>query len=448
MGYGLCGAYLMYMKKLYLLFIIGSAFLQVKAQQVPFPDLLNQGKYQEIISEAQELLAKDSAKKIAWLYKGLAQKELYKYQPALKTFEQALKSTHDSLLFMPQLAKAYELSGNIDKAKQTYLELIEKDSLNTNARVNLAQIYKSENEYVKAMGEYSTLVKNDTTTGYFLSQLAWCCHKAGFHPPVINYYLKAIELNLNDVESKKKLVNFAVTTKDYDTALVFIDTFLQQHPDNIYLLKQKGYTQGLSGNYLDAVHTFKQVVELGDTSLFTAKYFGQSLYNNGQYDDAVKWLSIYLDKKPDDAKNQFIRAMAWRNDYQYANSIDGFNKTLDLVYDKELISLVFREFAQAYYKYGDYLGFRDSTGTKSVVKYNLARDAYLEAEKINPEKHEIYKELGVLYEYKYKDLKLALYYYEKYYQKVDASKLEEHQLEWIQSKITQLKEELHFMTDQ
>ncbi len=211
------------------------------------------------------------------------------------------------------------------------------------------------------------------------------------------------------------------------------------------MLKRKAYLYALGGNYLDAVNQFQEVVEFGDSSLFTCKYYGQSLYNNGEYEKAVFWLGHFLDRKPDDFQNQLIMGLACQNDYQYNKSIDHLNIALSLQYDKKMIARIFIETGNTYAKYGDYMGFRDSTGIKASKNYNLALDNYLLAQEQSPENFKIYRILGSFYETKLKDAKVALYYYKKYYDEMDTDKIDEHQLVWIQSKILKLTEEVHFI---
>ena len=213
----------------------------------------------------------------------------------------------------------------------------------------------------------------------------------------------------------------------------------------ICILKQKAYIAALGGNYLDAVNDFEKVTQLGDSSLFTCKYYGQSLYNNGEYGKAVFWLGRFLDKKPDDFQNQLIMGLACQNDYQYKKSLKHLNIALLLQYDKKMVARIFIETGNTYVKYGDYYGFRDSTGIKAAENYKMALDNYLLAQEQTPDNFKIYRTLGSFYETKLKDAKVALYYYKKYYKEMDTDQIDEEQLVWIQSKISKLTEEVHFI---
>ena len=414
-------------------------------KKIEIDQFYGEGKYLETIELANSKLVNDSLNFDAWYYKGLAQQSLYKFSEAAISFEKAACLTLNKTAVLFLLGNALESSGNDVKAIETYKELIAIDSIHIPAKARLAHVYKSQKEYLPAIELFSDLVKHDSTNGYFFKQLAFCCNKFGFNEPVISYYEKAIALNPNDLESGRLLINEFINQKYYEDAIRLVDTFLIRFPNNIDLLKQQAYISAIGGNYLDAVRQFKKVVELGDSSLFTSKYYGQSLYNNGQYDKAIFWLNRYIKTNEDDTKNQYILGMAYQKDYQYTKSLEHFHLAMGQVFDKQLIARVFIETGNTYSAYGDYLGFRDNTGLQAPNMYKLAIENYLIALDLTPSNFDLYRTLGSCYEAKLKDIQIALYYYEKYYKELDTSEIDEHGLIWIQQKITSLKEEIHFM---
>lgn len=434
-------------KNLILFLLINTLAYNLLAQnkKIEIDQLYNEGKYTETIELANNKQASDSVNFTTWYYKGLAEQALYKYSDAVVSFEKAASLTQNKTAVLFLLGNALESSGDDVKAIETYKELIAVDSMYIPAKARLAHVYKSQKEYLPAIEMFSSLVKLDSSNSYFYKQLAFCCNKFGFNEPVISYYEKAIALNPNDLESGRLLINEFINQKYYEDAIRLVDSFLIRFPNNIDLLKQQAYISAIGGNYLDAVRQFQKVVELGDSSLFTSKYYGQSLYNNGQYDKAIFWLNRYIKTNEDDTKNHYILGMAYQKDYQYTKSLEHFHTAMGQVFDKQLIARVFIETGNTYSSYGDYLGFRDNTGLQAPSMYKLAIENYLLAIDLTPTDFNINKILGKLYEEKLKDQQVALYYFEKYYKELDTSKIDEWELSWIQQKITALKEEIHFM---
>ncbi|MBI9069663.1 MAG: hypothetical protein JEZ09_20370 [Salinivirgaceae bacterium] len=415
------------------------------SQETTLDELFNNSNYCEVIRVADEQLSKNSNDYSAWYYKGLAENALYKFKESSVSFANAYKLSPNNQQILFLLATALESEGNILESINTYKKIVSSDSTNIQANSRLASLYKNQKEYINAVNIYKKLIKQDSTNGYFYSQLAYCCDKMGFFLPVISYYEKAVSLNPNDYQSQHALISELVSQKYYDIATYYIDSFLIQYPIDFYLLKQKAYVSALSGRYLDAVKEFKHVISVGDSSLFSYKYYGQSLYNNGQFDESVIWLDKYLKKRPDDFQNQLIMGLACQHDYQYEKSLTHLDIAMYLKYDKKMIARIFSEKATTQIKYGDYLGYRDSIPEHSEKYYTDARDNYLKSLEIYADGYNILKDLGLLYETKMKDMKIALYYYEKYYDALNPNDINEHELDWIQQKISGLKETVFFI---
>lgn len=435
-------------KPIFLLLLISvSILVQANSKKKDVTQLFNEAKYNDAIELANSKIYIDSTNFNAWYYKGLSQNALYKYSEAVLSFEHALKLNKSKIVVLSVLANTLESSGNDVKAIETYKELIAIDSLHISARVRLAQIYKGQKDYIPAIELFSDLIELDSTNGYFYSQLAYCCDKFGFDDPVIGYYEKAVELNPNDLKSGRSLISELINSKYYIDAINYVDIFLVRFPNNINLLKKKAYISAIGGNYLEAVQGFQNVVELGDSSLFTCKYYGQSLYNNGEYEKAVFWLGRFIDVKPDDFQNQLILGLACQHDYQYEKSIYHFNRALSLKYNRDIIARIYTETGNTLSKQGDFLGFRDSTGLQAPEKYKMALENYMLAVNLQPEDNEMNKLLGTFYENKMKEKKVALFYFKEYYKNLDTNNINEHKLIWVQDKITKLTEEVHFIGD-
>lgn len=420
------------------------SMLYVSAQNDSLIHYYNSGNYNQVISNANELTSIKKATYNTYYYCGLSQQALYKYSDAVESYL-AAKKINANVNINLLLGKAYELAGSNDKAIIIYSELIYSDSMNVLAKARKAAILKSRKEYLEASELYANLIKQDSMNSYFYSQLAYCTSKLGLSDHAAEYYFTAYKLNTDDFKSVKGYLSELVKSKYYELANSYIDSFLYAFPDHIYLLKQKAFLAAIGGNYLDAVSGFKKVIERGDSTVFTCKYYGQSLYNNGNYHEAVFWLNRYLKSHPDDAKNHFIIGLAYQKDYQYQNSLDHFKIVEDIVYNTKTIAEVYLERGHTLVAYGDYYSFRDSTGRKKIEYYDLALESFLVAVDANPKNSSVLKELGVFYENKMHDPQLALYYYQNYYNQIDPDKLNVWKLQWIQDKLGELKEEVHFM---
>ncbi len=140
-------------------------------------------------------------------------------------------------------------------------------------------------------------------------------------------------------------------------------------------------------------------------------------------------------------------AMAYQKDYQYQKSLDHFQLTFDQIYNPDLLAKLYLEKANTLAGYGKYYGFRDATGKLSNEKFEEATQTYLKALETKPDYNEVLLTLAQHYETNLKDPRLALYYYEKYYKTIDPLKAMPHEVEWLERKISKLKEDVHFIGD-
>jgi tetratricopeptide (TPR) repeat protein len=405
----------------------------------------HKGNYSEAIAISEQLLSQKTDSFQTFYYRGLSEQALCRFKEADSSFNQALSITTDKIPVLFSLGICQESAENDDQALKAYTELLSIDSLHVPSKVRMASIYKSQKEFGKAIETYSELVQLDSTNGYFYAQLAYCCSKFGFNEPVIPYYLKAVELNPSDMRSINELISELVETKQFEDARYYCDSFLIFFPNDLKLLKQQAFISAIVGNNLDAVRQFAYIVSLGDSSQFTCKNYGQSLFNNGQYAESVYWLDLYLKNQPDDTKNHFIMGLACQKDYQFEKSLFHLDRALTLLFDRSLLARIYEENGNTYSKYADYCGFRDFTNTQTDSLYKKALENYLEAESINPDGIAIYKTLGRYYLEKRKNSKKALIYYEKYQERLNPQRAEEYELEWLAKEINRLKEEIHFM---
>jgi len=410
-------------------------------------NLYNTGAYQQVINQTNNLLEQNDCDFNCLYYRGLSQQALFSYKDAVNTFELAVNQQPDSIYLQIALAKAWEQAGNDDEAVVIYQQILQKDTDQVSTLVRLATIYKGDREYLKAIDLYSKLVQKDSTNGFFYSQLAWCCSKMALAMPALDYYIRAWHLNSSDLNSAKGIVNELVNIKDYESTLGYLDTFAIVFPQNIYFKKQKAFVLALTAKYLESIQEFKEIVALGDTSMFTCKYYGQSLYSNANYEEAIFWLERYIENNNDDTQNTYILGLACQKDYQYEKSLHYFEMVLNKVYNKSLIALTFTEMANTQIAYGDYLGFRDSTGTQKPERYKQAVDYFLLAVELTPQDNELNYKLAQFYDSKKHDKNMALYYLDKYYKNAKPGELNEWELEYVQKRMRQLKEELHFEVD-
>ncbi len=421
------------------------SFAGTAQETAAYRDLFNQGAYQQCIDNCDSVLQVDSSRSEACFYQGLAFRSLYRFPEAASCFARGMQISPGDLIYAMSLAGALEMQGNIDSARRVYQYVLERDSLYVQAKVKLAALYYQQDDFLKAADFYSQLVRTDSLNAYFFRQLAQSCWQLSLKEAALHYFEQACWLNPDDVLSKQKLLSGYIAVQNYDSATYFVDSFLQIAPHNLFFLQKQALLFALKEDHLDAVRAYRNLTERGDSSLLTAKYYGQSLYENGNYEEAVYWLERYLAKKPHDQNNQFVAALACRQGYLYERSLQHFALVADLAYNPELISRIYSEQALCHMKYGTYCGYRDSLKYKQTNLYLRAENDLKNCLKHAPHNAANYLNLASLYDEQLNNWDQALYYYQEYLKRIDDDKVEAYRIELVQGRMEAIKEKRHML---
>jgi tetratricopeptide (TPR) repeat protein len=419
------------------LLVITMLPLLLKAQ-TDISQLYNQAQYQKVIQITDSLPLNDSTGYTPLFYRGLAQLALYRYADAIGTFEKALPFTTDSVQLMYLLAQAYDNGGNRQQAVKNYQLVVQKDSLYVPAKARLAFIYSLEKEFFPAIELYSSLIRYDSTNSYFYSKLAYCCTQTGIIPAALSYYQQAINYNRNDAESANKMINILLETNQFHEADSILDTLMITFPSDVDLIIKKACTQSVFGEYPEAIRLFKKAVQMGDSSLYMCKNYGNTLYNNGDFAESIFWLRRYAKECPEDDKNLYYLAIACQKDYRFQESLGLFDTLLMHVYNKPAIAQTFNDRAQTCKMYGDYLNYRDTTRTLAAPMYTASLNDLNQSVELNPKDSECYLKIGNLYEYQFHNTPMAVKYYEKYLQVLPEKPETDYMRDLLEQKVKSL----------
>jgi len=124
--------------------VVGDKYLEIKAN-TNFDD----GRYDEVIKAANEILKLDKFNYGIVLLKGKALMKQNKYDEAIDAFIDALVIDDTKIEPLLHIAAINELQGNIDDAIDIYNSIIKKDNTNYDASLGLARNYFIKKEYEK-----------------------------------------------------------------------------------------------------------------------------------------------------------------------------------------------------------------------------------------------------------------------------------------------------------
>lgn len=131
--------------------VVGEKYAEIKANS-NFDD----GKYDEVIKTANEILKLDKFNYEIVLLKGKALMKQNKYDEAIEAFIEALAIDDTKIEPLFHIASINEIQGNIDDAIDVYTSIMEKDNSNAAASLALARNYFDKKEYEKANNYFTT----------------------------------------------------------------------------------------------------------------------------------------------------------------------------------------------------------------------------------------------------------------------------------------------------
>ena len=149
-----------------------------------------------------------------------------------------------------------------DTAKSLVIEWLAIDKINKDLNLELASIYEDEKEYKKAEYIYIDLLDAYKDNFEVLKKLGYNLAIQQRYEDSIEVYLKAHNKVKWDIEIIEHLADLTYQIKFYKKSLKYTKLFLKQHPRNTEKLKMKAFCYEALGETMDAINTYKKVIEL------------------------------------------------------------------------------------------------------------------------------------------------------------------------------------------
>jgi len=364
--------------------------------------LILNGEYQKAI----DILQKTDKDSNASLLLANAFENIGRYDSSSVYYVKALEKDSLNVSTLKGLARSYSALGFIGKATSSIAEAVRLDSLDVSTRLMYANILKKGNSSEDALEQYKWLVRYDSTNSYYWEIFADCAIS-------INDYISAVIAYSNSLSLNQK--NLPLCVKYYKTLIAMqypkdtIYKLVNQRVENIDsnyvpLLQIKGKLEIDLDKYKMAYSTFSRIENLGDSSFFTLKYLGISLFHNDYYYQADDVLSKAYAMDSSDAFMNFVyaKAMLQIGDRQKAIGVaDNVLHSFDQNY--ALLALIYELKGDIYFGNQDYKKAEENYLT--MLKYSSDDESTL------------YKMCGFYYQQK--DVYKTKDFAEKYLKLVD-----------------------------
>jgi tetratricopeptide (TPR) repeat protein len=235
----------------------------------------------------------------------------------------------------------YDNLGNLDKAKELYLEVLKEDPNNSEIYKLLGIAEAKSNNLNKALEYLIKALAIKKKDAYLLNSIANVYFELGSLLLAIEYYDKSIEIKLDFYQSyiNKGLAQKQI--KDFKGAMQSFDKAIEIEPKNLEAYISRGNTLNEIGNFNEALDNYEQAIKLNENyalSYFNyavilkelrrnkeaIAYFNQAIKHNPNYYEAYYNKSLTLLAEGQYQKGFELFEWRWR--------IENIKKQLDNMY--------------------------------------------------------------------------------------------------------------------
>ncbi|MFZ1290709.1 MAG: tetratricopeptide repeat protein [Melioribacteraceae bacterium] len=195
-------------------------------------------KYAEAILDYQEALRLDPN---AGIYYALGKDylRLNKLSQALINSKKSVEIEPKNVEYLTLLGTIYSFSRNADSAKVVFEKIVEIDSLDVNARFNLAQLNEA-NQPLKSLELYKEILAITGPEWNVLIKIAELNERLGQTDQTVKTAEELLELNPSSLELQKMLIESYIKTSQFEKALSTVNNSLEIFPDDLNLIELKG----------------------------------------------------------------------------------------------------------------------------------------------------------------------------------------------------------------
>lgn len=161
-----------------------------------------------------------------------------------------------------QLANIYRVQEDYKKAIETYEQAIRLDKTDTVSRNHLAAIYFRQREYQKAVEICLEIIKLNSSDIEAIKQLAYCFDLMGDRENAIKWYTEASRLSSNDKIIHTNLGIVYFTIHDFPEAIREFRLALKSDSLNTTLYYYLGDCYWKTYDYENMVECFNRIVEI------------------------------------------------------------------------------------------------------------------------------------------------------------------------------------------
>jgi len=430
------------MKKRIILILLASASLFAQTKTNPsVKELMLKSKYPLVVKILEDKKANGEELSFDQRFNlAIAYQRLVNHSKAIKILVDLSREKSDDVAVLFAMGESFRALGSKRTAAGVYKEVIEKDSSNIVARIELAKLLIEMKKYNDAKDIYKYLITRDSGNPYYLRQYGYILHKLGENAEAEKFLRKALEVNNTDAKAALWLAKIFYDEEKYEEAFEVLKESTKYNSFNLPLNKLAAEVLFKMKKYYSAATQYQNVIIIGDSGSAIYQKLGLSLYSsiaardsideNEKEDKLLEAIEAFEKslQKEETANPLTLTYLGfcYKSLKRYEEGIEYLNKALNAM-TPEYIDKVYKNLGASY---------------ELSDKLPEAIKAYNKSLKYSGEKTDIIFRLATLYDRYYADKSVALAHYKKY---LKLSGGEENEMtKYAEQRIEKLKEEIHF----
>ena len=344
------------------------------------------------------------------------------YTDAINTYSKVGSKQSDL-----QIARAYHHIGSYDKAAIQYEAIIQKDTTLQIAKFELGKLYIKVKNTAKAFDIFSQLTKHYSNPEYFYYQ-GMVLQDLGKMDGSIEAFKHAIAVDSSHLRSIFQLGKYYLGAKEYNSALKYINRGLSIYPKDVGLINLKALAFYNNDQYKEAKPWFESLLEMGEEKDFIYEKLAYCYFTVWEFELAKSTYNKLLDFDSAISKAYYGLGEVYWRERKLDSAAIFFNRAIEA--KKPILSKEYIALAQL---------------AREENNFKKAMDYYKKAFNEDTENYMNYYQICTLADQYYKDPKIKLEHYQHFITQFGTNK--PYFSEIVAKRISQLKEEIHFVAD-
>ena len=286
--------------------------------------LYQTGKFDELINEANSVIAERPDDATALNFKGAALGKLGRLEEALKLFTKVQTLRPDSASPLNNIGSIWREMGNNTAAEMHYKSALDIDPKFFDARRNLAGIYQNTGRIDAAIIELNTALEQQPNNTEVLNALGNIYNKKGEHTEAISIYEKILEIEPKSKKVLNNLANIYLGLKQFETATHLYEKALSIDPKYSDAMNNLGNALKEMGFLDEAIHYYEQALKAPEAKIELHSNLGVALKDRGRFCEALKAFDRALELKSDYPDAYWNKALAHLGSGNFKDGWNGY----------------------------------------------------------------------------------------------------------------------------